>query len=416
MELTQELGGLLVSLGIGLLMGVERERRKGTGADRRFAGIRTFALTCLAGGLAQASGIDGVVLLGAVLVAGLTLLAYARTRPGDPGATTEVALFVAYLLGATAIASPALAAAVGAMVTLLLAAREHLHRFSTDWLTQGELRDALILTGIALAVLPLLPNRPMVGEFLNPHLLARLVVVLLVLQAMGHVAKRLLGERHGLVLAGFFSGFVSSTATIATMAARARRHPAERAGCMRAAIASNVATMVLLLMVAGTVRPDWVAALWLPALCGALVAAACALPGARAAGHAAKPDPQRSAISLREALAIAMVLTLVQFAAQWLKLRFGTGGLAVAAGFAGLADLHAAVAALLVQAPEVPSGAAVRVLALPVGIAVVANGLSKVVAAYTAGDAGFALRLAPVLCGVSGAFLGVLWFAPLPAA
>lgn len=415
MELSREVTGLFVALGIGMLMGVERERRKGTGADRRIAGVRTFALTCLAGGLAQASGIDGMVLLGAILVAGLILMAYARGRPADPGVTTEVALLVAYLLGVTAIEAPALAAAVGAVVTLLLAAREHLHRFSTDWLTQSELRDALILTGIALALLPLLPNRPLAGEFLNPHLLARLVVVLLTLQAAGHVARRLLGERHGLVLAGFASGFVSSTATVATMAAHARRFPAERSGCVRAAIASNVATMVLLLMVAGTVRPAWVGVLWLPALCGALVAAAFTLPGG-GSDAPAKADPERSAISLKEALVIALVLASVQFIVQWSKLHFGAGGMVVAAGIAGLADLHAAVAALLVQAPADPTQAATRALVLPVGIALLANGTSKVVLAFTAGDLRFAARLAPVLAGFSLAFLAVLWFTLPPAA
>ena len=36
------------ALGIGLLIGVERERRKGSGASRAPAGIRTFAVASLA--------------------------------------------------------------------------------------------------------------------------------------------------------------------------------------------------------------------------------------------------------------------------------------------------------------------------------------------------------------------------------
>ena len=79
--------GLLVALGIGLLMGLERERRKGTGATRRLAGIRTFALVSLAGALAETSGIPGLPLLGAGLVAALALVAYATaptTRASPP--------------------------------------------------------------------------------------------------------------------------------------------------------------------------------------------------------------------------------------------------------------------------------------------------------------------------------------------
>jgi len=40
---------LAVALGIGLLIGTERERRKGTGPERSAAGLRTFTLASLTG-------------------------------------------------------------------------------------------------------------------------------------------------------------------------------------------------------------------------------------------------------------------------------------------------------------------------------------------------------------------------------
>ena len=40
---------LAVALGIGLLIGTERERRKGTGPQRSAAGLRTFTLASLIG-------------------------------------------------------------------------------------------------------------------------------------------------------------------------------------------------------------------------------------------------------------------------------------------------------------------------------------------------------------------------------
>ena len=401
--------GLLVALGIGLLMGLERERRKGTGATRRLAGIRTFALVSLAGALAETSGISGLPLLGAGLVAALALVAYLRDRSDDPGVTTELALFVAYLVGITAVDHPALAAAVGVVVTVLLAAREHLHRFSTQWLTQTELRDVLVLTGLALVLLPLLPDRALFGEYFNPRVLGRLVAVLLALQVAGHVAQRIVGAQRGLVLAGLASGFVSSTATIATMAARSREHPDELGACARAAVASNIATMVQLLLVAAAVQPAWLAALWLPALCGGSVAVLFSVIG-RVPARSEVPPPAegQAAIRLRDALIIAGVITAVQLAAQFLSERYGTAGLTAAAAVAGFADLHAAAAAMFTQAAPRDAHEAARALLLPLSAAVVTNMTSKLVGAYVAGGLRFLVRVAPAVIAISAVFAIVL--------
>ena len=402
--------GLLVALGIGLLMGLERERSKGTGARRRLAGIRTFALASLAGALAETSTIPGLPWLGAALVAALALVAYLRDRSDDPGVTTELALFVAYLVGITAVDHPALAAAVGVVVTVLLAAREHLHRFSTQWLTQTELRDVLVLTGLALVLLPLLPDRALFGDFFNPRALGRLVAVLLALQVAGHVAQRIVGAQRGLVLAGLASGFVSSTATIATMAARSREHPDELGACARAAVASNIATMVQLLLVAAAVQPAWLAALWLPALCGGVVAVLFSVIG-RAPARSEVPPPAegQAAIRLRDALIIAGVITAVQLAAQFLSERFGTAGLTAAAAVAGFADLHAAAAAMFTQAAPRDAHEAARALLLPLSAAVVTNMTSKLVGAYVAGGMRFLSRVAPAVLAISATFTVALW-------
>ena len=402
--------GLLVALGIGLLMGLERERSKGTGARRRLAGIRTFALASLAGALAETSTIPGLPWLGAALVAALALVAYLRDRSDDPGVTTELALFVAYLVGITAVDHPALAAAVGVVVTVLLAAREHLHRFSTQWLTQTELRDVLVLTGLALVLLPLLPDRALFGDFFNPRALGRLVAVLLALQVAGHVAQRIVGAQRGLVLAGLASGFVSSTATIATMAARSREHPDELGACARAAVASNIATMVQLLLVAAAVQPAWLAALWLPALCGGSVAVLFSVIG-RVPARSEVPPPAegQAAIRLRDALIIAGVITAVQLAAQFLSERYGTAGLTAAAAVAGFADLHAAAAAMFTQAAPGDAHEAARALLLPLSAAVVTNMTSKLVGAYVAGGMRFLSRVAPAVLAISATFTVALW-------
>src|SRR5262249_26097739 len=118
-----------VALGIGLLIGTERERRKGEGPERAPAGLRTFALTSLAGALSFISG--GVPLL-AVATGGifvLAALAYWRGEASDPGLTTEIALVSTVLLGGLAITQPGLAAGIAVVVASLLNARSVLHSF-----------------------------------------------------------------------------------------------------------------------------------------------------------------------------------------------------------------------------------------------------------------------------------------------
>ena len=95
----QEFGGFSSALailasaaGCGLLMGIERERRKGTGPHRALAGVRSFTLASLAGAAAALTAVPALVALGAALVAALAVVAYARDRSGDPGVITEIAL------------------------------------------------------------------------------------------------------------------------------------------------------------------------------------------------------------------------------------------------------------------------------------------------------------------------------------
>ena len=59
--------GLAVGLGSGLLIGVDRERRKGSGPAREAAGLRSFAIAGFSGALAQTLHHPGLVVAGALL-------------------------------------------------------------------------------------------------------------------------------------------------------------------------------------------------------------------------------------------------------------------------------------------------------------------------------------------------------------
>jgi hypothetical protein len=129
---------LLVALAIGLLIGAERERRKGDVETRALAGVRTFALAALLGG-ASAAISNSMTLLGAAFVAVSALLGYALGDRKDPDLTGEVALVVTFMLGALAHTRPVQALEIGIVVAALLAYRVQIHRLVRETLTEQEL-------------------------------------------------------------------------------------------------------------------------------------------------------------------------------------------------------------------------------------------------------------------------------------
>ena len=152
---------LAVALGIGLLVGIDRERRKGEGPDRAAAGIRTFTITSLCGAVAVVVGGELLLAVVTVGVSALAALAYWRSAERDPGLTTEVTLVATVLLGGLAVHDPTFAAGLGVIVAGLLTARTAIHRFVRSVLTEDEVHDGLIFAGATLVVLPLLPDKAM---------------------------------------------------------------------------------------------------------------------------------------------------------------------------------------------------------------------------------------------------------------
>ena len=220
--LPEEAAAILVALGAGLLIGVERERHMEDDKIAAAAGIRTFAITALLGVLAALS--DSNVVLGAVAlgVVTLTALSYRRSREDDPGLTSEVALLATFLTGVLAAFKPLLAAVSGVLVVVLLVLRAPLHAFARAKLTDQEFRDAVFLAAAAILVLPILPDHAIdPWQVVNPRLVWKLTVLIMLVDGAGYVAQRLVGARAGLPISGLLGGFVSSTAVVATMGRRA---------------------------------------------------------------------------------------------------------------------------------------------------------------------------------------------------
>jgi uncharacterized membrane protein (DUF4010 family) len=394
--------GPAVALGVGLLIGIERERRKGQGPQRAFAGVRTFAIVALAGSLAQLTESTLLVACGALLVAALGAVSYWRDRTSDPGVTTELALFVTYLIGVTAVPKPGLAAAAGVSVAILLAARNRLHKFSRDLLTTRELRDGLMLAGAALVVLPLLPDHgPTWAPALNAHRIWSLVVAIMLVQAAGHVALRVFGSGRGLVLSGLFSGFVSSTATIAALGGRAKQEPAMIRACVAGALLSNVATVLQLAMIALLVNISLMRGLAIPLLaCGLTAVAFAGLAVARNTDAGRDPPRDKSAFRIEHVLGFALLMTGVTAAVSLAAHTGWARAAEVGIALAGFADAHASASAAFSLA-ESNEGRFDPVLLMLTGLST--NTVSKCVVAAATGGRTYAIRLVPALLGIAGA-------------
>ncbi len=397
----------VVVLGIGLLIGLERERSKGSGAGRRAAGIRTFALVALLGALAGhlGGGLLALVMLGVVVLAGLS---YWRDRGDDPGLTTEVGLLVTPLLGALAMSDTGLAAALGTAVAVLFAAKAPLHGFATRILTATEVTDGLIFAAATLIVWPQLPDR-YIGPFaaLNLHSLWFLVILMMAIGACGHVATRAMGTRFGLPVTGLASGFVSSTAAIGAMAALAKQTPASMNAAVAGAVFSTVATFIQLsVLLAALSRATLL--LLAPALAaGAVVAALYALAFALRGGAKATAAEPGRAFNLGAALGLAALIAVMLLGSAALRAWAGEAGVMVGALVAGFADAHSpaiSIASLVAGAKMAPSEAV-----LPILMAVTSNTVSKLAMARGMGGQGFLLRIIPgVVAPVAAAWVTAL--------
>ncbi len=392
--LTAVVPGLATALGCGLLVGIERERRKADSPAGALAGVRTFAAVALMGAGAQLTEAPGLVAVAALLVAGLGVVSHYRSPDDDPGATTEVALMLTYVIGVLSVAMPLVAAGLAVTLTAMLAARDRLHHFARVWLQPAEVRDGIILAALVLIALPLVPDRPLWGPVLNPFLILKLLALLLAIQALAHVARRLLRAHHALALSAVASGFVSSTATIASYGLMVRQQGAPARRQAGGAVLSCVATLLQLVLIAAAVAPSWVQLLWLPCLLGGLCALIYGLwlvwsSPAESAGQA-QGAASESLFSLKGAALIAALLTGIQAAVYGLGQWLGDAGLVLMSALSAVFELHAAMAAVMSQgSPD----QGVLLTALMVGLGV--HALSKTINAALSGGLAYAGWAAP---------------------
>ena len=399
-----DLARLVMPLAIGLLIGLERGwQQRSAQPGSRVAGLRTFALFGLIGGLAGfAAGMtQGWAVSAVLLLAGCALVIIGYRRDKSPSATTEAAALVTLGLGWLAghgLPVPALALAV--VTAFLLAQRQRLHAW-IEGLSEADFHAVVLFAVIAGALWPVLPDRAM-GPMnaWNPRELWLVVVVVCAISFAGYVLGRRLGPERGVLAMAAVGAIYSSTAVTAALAQRIKTEPESRP---RLAAGIAIASTVMFL------RTGLLVGLLVPfALIGfarvvgpaALVALLLAWLLARRAAVAPAGDaPTGNPFALLPALGFAVLVALVQLVVQWMQVRFGGSGVAITLALAGAMDVDAAIVALRgLPRGSIAPGLAGTILALPVLL----NTLLKLgVVLVTAGPAGWRAGLSLALAALA---------------
>ncbi len=410
----QDYLGLLITLGIGLLSGLQRETVK-TGV----AGIRTFTLIGLTGYfcgmLARQWDSIWIVLAGLLSLALLLAVAnYVQGSQGrqDVGQTTEVAALLIFLLTSwLPYGHTGLIIVAGGMVALLLYLKEPMQAFAHR-LGDKDLRAIFQFVAISLVILPVLPNEDMgpLGVW-NPREIWWMVVLIVGLGLGGYFAHKWLGQKRGTVTAGVLGGLISSTATTLSYARQVRQEQKLVLAASIIIVVASAVSFLRVLLEIGIVVPGEAVTMITPLLipAGALLFAGWWL--FRQLGDAQEsqmPEPSNPA-ALGAAIVFGLLYALIKLAVAYAKEQLGEAGLYAVSIISGLTDMDAITLSIsntvhggLLQADE-----GWRYIL----VAGLANLLFKGALAAVLGGMGLGRRVLLAFGGVTAlSLLTLLWF------
>ncbi len=375
---------LAVALAIGLLVGLERGWQAREDADgERTAGVRTYALVGLLGGVASALSPDNPIALGVFFTAFTATFAAFYWREviaeGRFGVTSVVAAMLTFAGGAYAVrGEPQVAVAVAVVMTLLLALKQPLHRW-LQRLTWPEIRAALILLAMSFLLLPVLPDRTVdPWEALNPAEVWLLAIIIAAVSFAGYVAIRIMGDQAGIAMAALAGGLASSTAATLAFARMAREKPTAAPLLAGGILLANVVMVARVMVIAGSLN----AALILPLLWPLGVAAVVlALPSLMLLRHRSEnvDDGQhelamRNPFELGTALKLAGFIAVVMLLAKIVVAKVGEQAVLIVAAVSGLADVDALTLSLSRMADR---GISTSTAVVGIAIAVAVNTMVK---------------------------------------
>jgi uncharacterized membrane protein (DUF4010 family) len=396
------------ALGLGVLLGLERERTK---TEATFGGVRTYGLLALAGGVAAYvdSPLDRPWLALAVFaaVAALVAVSYAVTaQRGEIGITTEISALLSFLLGFLCLrGNVLLAAGVAVASGAILALKEWLHGLARR-IAPADVEATLKFAIVSIIILPLVPDQtygPPPLDVINPFKIWLMVVLISGLNFASYLLVKMVGAEHGIGLTGLLGGLVSSTAVTLGFAQRSRQEPNQAAAlALGILVAWTVMFFRVVVLVAAVDRalvPQIaiaMAAFGLPGL------AICALLWRRQrSAEKASVKAGSNPFELGQAIRFGLIFGVITFAAKAAQVYLGDAGLYLAGAIAGLTDVDAIALSMAQLALSDPMS--VEPASRTIVIAVAANTIFKTGMVAFLGAAG----LRRLILAAAGAILAV---------
>ena len=409
-ELAAPVEAFGTALGIGLLIGMERERRPDAAA-----GLRTFALVamlgCLFALLGEKTGGPWLLVAGLLVISGSMIASNFSAQQEEQyrGFTSEAAIIVTYGLGAAVwFGYSTLAVMLAITTTVLLYFKAELRQFS-ERTTPKDINSILQFAVLSLVILPILPSEDF-GPYnaINPRQVWYMVVLISGLALSGYLALRIVGARHGAALLGIFGGLASSTATTMMFSRHARDHADLTHMSAIVILIANVMVMIRLWLVASVVAPTLATQIAIVFTCGIVPGVAMSLYRWKVLSDAGDlPMPEvKNPTEMRTAVSFGLLYAVVLLASAWLQDIAGSSGLYIVALVSGLTDADASVLSTLrmFNLDKVVSGDAV----IAVTLALLANLIFKIGLVVSIGGGKLARHALPGLFAIGGGMVAGL--------
>jgi uncharacterized membrane protein (DUF4010 family) len=403
-ELAAPVEAFATALGIGLLVGMERERRPDSAA-----GLRTFALVamlgCLFALLGEKAGGPWLLVCGLLVISGSMIASNFSAQQEEQyrGFTSEAAIIVTYGLGAAVwFGYSTLAVMLAITTTVLLYFKAELRQFS-ERTTPKDINSILQFAVLSLVILPILPSQDF-GPYdaINPRQVWWMVVLISGLALSGYLALRIIGARHGAALLGIFGGLASSTATTMMFSRHARDHGHLVRMSAIVILIANVMVMLRLGLVSSFVAPALLKPVAIVFACGIIPGVIMSLYGWKilnAAGDLPMPEV-KNPTELKTAISFGLLYACVLLASAWLQDVAGNSGLYIVALASGLTDADASVLSTLrmFNLEKISGGEAV----IAVTLALMANLIFKIGLVISIGGGKLARYALPGLFAIGG--------------
>ncbi|OPH50948.1 MgtC/SapB family protein [Vibrio campbellii] len=404
---------LFIALLLGAIVGTQRGWvMRNSVEGSRVAGIRTFSLVGLLGGLVGIlANIYTPLLLGFALIALVILACIAfviqQRKSEDISITGVVSLVITFVLGSLAVSGePVLAAAAAVITAVVLDNKRELHQ-ALQRLQEYELDAALRLLLISIVLLPLLPNQAYgPWKALNPYEIWWMVVLIASISFVGYFAIKIGGAKRGILFTSVFAGLSSSTA-LTLQFSHLSREQANISPLLASGILLSCGTMFpRLLIVLSVINPQLVTLLGpiVLVMMTALYLPAWWIWRRSEVEQIEQPNKQTNPLALQSALFFGVVLAVIMLLSHALSDLFGSAGVLILSALSGITDVDAISLALGRQSTQTLS---VETAALGILIAASVNTVVKMGMVVAIGDKALWRRVAPVMvgCVLSGAIL-----------